>query len=564
MSLTDPYSLKKSVLFSSIGVGGISNKYFSKVEAVKEKIEHRLVKLSKKEYDEDIRDVISYMLPENDDENQQAILAEMFLEDPAEFGEREIPLVAAPSNKELKIILKEISTAKKMENVNKFIPYLSMHSSPKYTPFLIKYLENNTVLAESEEYKRTVADVMVQLLEDIYEFSFSTNEEQAFRETADEWSAFAKKNKDFRNWEYQLFQEKINRLSTKETISISELNEILESDLCDNKIQEKCIAMISILESHNNIRRLNPKTLLPFTDLVHFKKLDFKHKYLDNVLELFDTKYAKELFLFSKEYMKDIPAKEAGKMYNKLCDFNWFLTELMADNNENKSHVVLAMNAYLNESDFLSEFEEKRILNRVFLLKYGHESVVDQLKYAVEYGEDEEQIHNIQKKLLAEVNYEQLATILEHVNVLIPAKGESEFYFLEKKLGLPSYLFDTEKNREQFREDIRNLSQLEIYEKYLSMTGLHIFKANKELDFEKIREILDFDIVSPFSSTVSRTRMHFVVGVMQLLNGLYPNNKIETMTEDGLRQQAQQLIEYLNINEKKMKSGPSYSFNHND
>ncbi|MGK0389604.1 MAG: hypothetical protein ACI94Y_002348, partial [Maribacter sp.] len=34
--------LKKSVLFSSIGVGGISNKYFSKVEMVKDEIEHRL------------------------------------------------------------------------------------------------------------------------------------------------------------------------------------------------------------------------------------------------------------------------------------------------------------------------------------------------------------------------------------------------------------------------------------------------------------------------------------------------------------------------------------------
>jgi hypothetical protein len=556
--------LKKSVLFSSIGVGGISNKYFSKVEAVKEKIEHRLVKLSRKEYDEDIRDVISYMLPEDGDESQQAMPVGMFLEDPTEFGEREIPLVAAPNNRELKIILKEISIAKKMENVNKFIPYLSMHSSSKYTMYLIKYLENNTILVESEDYKRTVADVMVQLLEDIYEFSFSTNEEQPLRETADEWLAFAKKNKDIKNWGSQLFQEKINRLVTKEKISISEFNEILESDLCNAKIQEKCISMIYRLESPNNIRRLNPKELLPFRDLIHFTKLEFKHKYLDNVLELFDVKYAKELFLFSKEYIKDIPAKEAGKIHNKLCDFNWYLSGLMADNEENKNHVILTMNAYLNESDFLSEFEEKRILNRVFLLKYGNESIVEQLKYAIEYGENEEQVYNIQKKLLAEVNYDQLATILNHVDVLIPAKGESEYYFLEKKLGLPSYLFDTEKNRKQFREDVRNLSELEIYEKYLSMTGLDIFKSNQELDFEKIREVLEFDIVSPFSSTVSRTRMHFVVGVMQLLDGLYPNNNIEFMGEDGLRQQAQQWIEYLNTNEGKMKLAPSYSFNHND
>ncbi|MGK0390154.1 MAG: hypothetical protein ACI94Y_002905, partial [Maribacter sp.] len=556
--------LKKSVLFSSIGVGGISNKYFSKVEMVKDEIEHRLVRLSRKEYDEDIRDAISYMLPEDGDENQQAIPVGMFLVNPAEFVERKISLVAAPSNRELKTILKEISAAKELENVNKFIPYLSMNSSPKYTPFLIKYLEDNTILAESEDYKRTVADVMVQLLEDIYEFSFSTDEEQPLRETADKWSAFAQKNKDIKNWENQLFQEKINRLLAKEKINISELNEILESDLCDDKIQEKCIVMIPQLESSNNIRRLNPKKLLPFTDLIYFKDLDFKHKYLDNVLELFDDKYAKELFLFSKKYMKDIPAKEAGKIYNRLCDFNWFLSELMMDNTENKNHVILAMNAYLNESYFLSEFEEKRILNRVFLLKYGNESVVDQLKYAVEYGEDDEQIYNIQKELLAEVNYEQLATVLEYVDVLIPAKGESEYYFLEKKLGLPSYLFDTEKNRKQFREDIRNLSQLEIYEKYLSMAGLHIFKSGEELDFEKIREVLEFDIVSPFSSTVSRTRLHFVVGVMQLLDGLYPHNKIESMGEDGLRQQAQQWIEYLNINEKKMRIAPSYSFNHND
>lgn len=556
--------LKKSVLFSSIGVGGISNKYFSKVEAVKKKIEYRLVRLSRKEYDEDIRDVISYMLPENEEESQQAIPTIMFLEKPAEFGEREIPLVAAPNNKEIKILLKKISVGKELDNINKFIPYLSMNSSEKYTPFLVKYLEDNTVLAESEAYKRTVSDVMVQLLEDIYDFSFSTNEDQPLRETAAEWAAFAERNKDTKNWERQLFQEKIDRLFAKEEVNVSELNEILESDWCNKKIQAECMTLVPKLASHNNVRRLNPKELLPFTDLVHFEKLDFKHKYFDNVLELFNSKYAKELFSFSKDYMKDIPAKEAGKIYNKLCDFNWFMSELMAEGNESKKQVVLAMNTYLNESDFLSEFEEKRILNRVFLLKYGQESIVDQLKYAVEYGEDEEQTYEIQKKLLAEVNYDELVTILDHVDVLIPAKGESEFYFLEKKLGLPSYLFDTEKNRKRFREDIRNLSELEIYEKYLSMTGLHIFKSGQELDFEKIIEVLEFDIVSPFSSTVSKTRIHFVVGVMQLLDGLYPNNEIKFMGEDGLRQQAQEWIKYLDENEEKMTENPSYSFNHND
>ena len=100
--------LKKSVLFSSIGVGGISNKYYSKLDVMKKQIQSKVIKISKKEYDEDIRDAISYLLPEEENAPVQAIPIEEFITNPLGFGSREFQLIEAPTAKSLKIIFKEI------------------------------------------------------------------------------------------------------------------------------------------------------------------------------------------------------------------------------------------------------------------------------------------------------------------------------------------------------------------------------------------------------------------------------------------------------------------------
>lgn len=555
---------KKSVLFSSIGVGGISNKYYSKLDMMKEKIQSKIFKISKKEYDEDIRDAISYMLPEDEGAPVQAIPIEGFISNPLEFGSREFQLIEAPNTKSLKLIFKEINSKKDPEKILRYIEYLTLHTSELYTPYLLSTLKNPTVLSENDGYKRTVTDAAVLLLENIYNYSFSEDDEQPLRDSAGEWYAFSKQNKNYKNWNQILFNRKVDEILSKEQLVVSEFNTILKSDFMNDKIIGKCLAAIHKLNKPNDIRRLRPTSKFPVKYLPYFKKLDFNEKYLDDVLELFENENTDELWYFIDEYVTSLTIEQKGKTYNRVCDLKWFIPSVLEMDRSKINEVINSMNTYLDNSDFISQFEEARVLNRVFLLSYGKLSLIEQLKKSNQYIQDEEQIYNIQQNILKKASYQELVEILDNSDLLIQKKGESNFSFLESKLGLPSYLFDTEKNRKEFKKDLNQLSEVEIYSKYLSLAGLDVFNEDKTLDYEKVREVLEFDIVVPFSSTVSRSRIHYARGILGLLNSIYPENPFEFTTKDDLRYRSKAWINYLKEEGVLDRTTAVFSFNHND
>lgn len=563
----DPFQLrlflKKSILFSSIGVGGISNKYFAKLEGADANVFAKLERLSKKEYDMDIRDAIAYVLPEGEDEANQAIPLEIFLDQPLEFGSRSFDLIEAPNHKALKTIFKEINTAKNKDKISKYLEYLSLHSAASLTPFLLNGpLENTLVLSEYNGYQRTVSDASVLLLENIYDFSFSKTESQALRESSGKWLEFYKKNKDIKKWQTILFNKKVNTILEKRKISIMEINDILGSDLCNREIEKKCLTSLGKLEKENNIRKLRPRHLLDFSDVIYFEKIKYNSKYLDNILELFKTENPLGLFNFAEEFMKDISLEEAGKVYNKLSDFSWYIPVVLKQDEKTRNKILKSLNTYLEEASFISEFEEKRIMNRMFLLKHANQSIVEQLKSSKTYTDDTQQVFEIQQHLLAEITFEELPMVMDQIDNLVVVDGTSPFSFLEKRLGLPAYLLESEKDKAAFRKDIQHLSEIEMYKKYLSLAGLDIFTEENKLDFEKVREVLEFDVVSPFSSTVSKNRMHYIIGVLRILNKKYPEHQTLPMITDEIRSKAQSWLEFLGKKGVFPAKSFYYSFNH--
>lgn len=557
--------LKKSILFSSIGIGGISNRYFAKLEGAEKKVFVKLENLSRKEYDSDIRDAIAYILPEDEENTMQEIPLGIFLDDPLEFGSRELSLVEKPNKKALKTIFKEINAAKNRDKVIKYIDYLFMHSSEELTPYIINGpLKNDLILSEYNGYERTVSDASVLLLENIYDFSFSKSETQALRESSDKWLLLHKKHKDFNEWQTLLFDKKVNVVLGKRKVLITELNEILDSELCTREIEKKCLSSLIKLDKPNNVRKLKLNHLLPFSDLVYFEDLKYKNKYLDNVLQLFEVDHPMKLFSFVEDFIENIPVADAGKIYNKLSDLNWFIPTVLKKNDDTRNGIIYALNTYLEEANFISEFEEKRIMNSMFLLKHAGESIDEQLISSKTYTDDIQHVFEIQQHLLGKISFEELPVVMNNLDALILVEGESSFSFLERKFGIPSYLLESEKNKETFQKDIQDFSEIEVYKKYLKLAGLDLFVTGNELDYEKVREVLEFDVVSPFSSTVSRNRMHYIIGVLRVLNELYPENHRLPMMEDEIRNQAQSWLVFLE--EKGVFPSKSfyYSFNHEE
>ncbi len=555
--------LKKSVLFSSIGVGGISNKYFSKLEKAKQQMESKLIKLSRKEYDEDIRDAISYILPEDEEESTQKIPVASFMEEPLEFGNREFHLVEEPSSKDIKDIFREINSDTDAERKLKFIEYLTLHSSDAYTPYLLQSLKNTDILSEGDNYKRTVADAAVLLLENIYDFSFSNSDEQPLRESAGKWYAFSKQHKDTRKWKGILFNMSVDATLNNEALTIGDLNGILNHDYCNGLILKKCMAALQRIRRPDNVRKLNLDHLLDADYIPFFAKLEIKDKYLDDVLEMFNTDKPDVLYQYLLNAMSGKSLMEKGKVYNRVADQGW-LIPFVSNTEEKKTEIMSSLQSYLDDSEFISEFEEKRILQRLFTMKYGELSIAEKISRAKDFISDETQVYEIQQNLLSQVEYNDLSLILDATDDLIQLNDESAFHFLEKRLGLPSYLFDNERIRKEFRKDVNSMTEMEIYNKYLNLAGLNVFLPNKELDYRQVREVLEFDIVSPFSSTVSRNRIHYAKGVIQLLHGIYPDSGIELTNSDDIREHAHDWIDYLKQKGLIEDDDMNYSFNHND
>ncbi len=553
--------LKKTVLFSKIGIGGICNRYPLKLEQIKNRLEPKLIRISKKEYDEDIRDAISYIMSK-EKASAVTIPLSFFLNGFSDFDERNAHLVESPKKNELKSLFKKIEKTKERTELNLLLNYLSYHANDSYTPHLLNLLDNKKIIAERNGQTRTVADDAVRMLEGIYDFSFRENENATPIESAGEWLAFANKNKKVEAWASSLLEIQIDQLSEKEFILLDEINRIFTSPDIQDNLLSKALALLPKLESKNDVRKLEFNTPLKIKMLSYFKILRFRPKYLDDVLNYFEKGNENQLLEFSIEFIDGIPTVEKGKIYNRVCDVDGMLSSMIQAEDEIRNDIILAMNTYLDDSEFISEFEEKRVLNRIFILNYNDLPIHDKLEKTITYSNDPDQVYNIQQSILKEISLSELPDVIASYHSLIESKGESKLIFLENNFGLPYYLFQSESERKSLLEDLKSLEPVSLYLKYLDKSGLDINGPDGGLDYGKIRDVLEFDVVSPFSSTVSKNRSHYALGVMKLLELEFPEKKAESVIGNNLRRQASSWLHFLGEKGKLPKLNITSSFNH--
>ncbi len=555
--------LKKTALFSQIGIGGICNRYAQKIEKQKDKLKPKLIKLSEKEYDEDIRNAISYILA-NEDENEGFLITlKSFLQSPLSYEERDWSLIEAPKRNEIKSVFKKIKSTKEPERLNAYLNYLSYHADEKYSFYLIQLLTSSNVIAQKGEITRTVADDAVQMLENIYNFSFRRNENESPRESAKDWVSFSKKNKKNTEWSISFLSLKIEKLKKKEFVEIDQINEILlQRDLTDDLIEET-LSLLPHLKMKNNVRKLEFQDKLPLTFLSYFESLTFSAKYLDDVIDFFQREDQEELLIFCNKFLNESKDILKGKYYNRICDVDGMLQTIKESDQKTRENIIDLLMNYLDDSEFISEFEERRVLQRVFVLKFGHLSIQEKLEKATTFIDDPLQVYNIQQNILNDINLDELAEVIKSYDYLTNHKNESALSFLDHNFGLPSYMFETQKKRDLLLKDIQQLEASAFYIHYLKKSGLELENSSGGIDYNKIRNTLEFDIVSPFSSSISKNRTHYALGVIKLLETKFPDHTINSSFDKDLRQKAFSWIQYLK-EQGKLERGKltTCSFNH--
>lgn len=88
---------------------------------------------------------------------------------------------------------------------------------------------------------------------------------------------------------------------------------------------------------------------------------------------------------------------------------------------------------------------------------------------------------------------------------------------MNRDFGLPIFDIPTEKDALKIMNRLSNSNELEFYEQTLLEFGLPIVKEPGQLDFEKIYELLSYDLVAPFLGEGGKYRDYYTYGLVKLL-----------------------------------------------
>ncbi len=554
--------LKKSIVFGRIGTSGVCNKYISKLEYVKDRILPTLMGMSPKEYDIDVRDAISQLIPQDDGIEFRNIPMNQFLAKPLDFDERDLQWVEKPKKDEISSVFKRLNGATKEEKIA-ILSYLNIHSDIYYTPHLIKLLDKQTLLVEKFGHKRMLVDDAVLMLENIHEYSFAKDDEPA-RESANDWKDLSKREKDYRRWKSYLFMMNMKEQLSGQEITADLINDFTESDQFEERMLGNIFDAFSRLESPNELRRIN--FIFPLSVNEHwkyFEKLDFKKRYINSILSKFEPSDNLLFIPLVLDFIKDESLRNQGKILSRFCELEGMM-EVLGKEQELSARIKTSLQTYVDESSMLSEFEEVRVQKIIFELGNSDNSIIDKLSNLKKIEGDTELRIALQENILNQMDFNEIKSVLDNSRLLV-SDGDAK-QFLESRFGFPVKLFLDKNTMENFKKDLSEIKPEEVYLKYLKMDNLDL-ETSGNIDYSKIREILEYDIVSPFSGSSTQFRIRYATGIMELLHHLYPeeSRKIEGEKQGingGVREKSRAWLRFLEQKGEFTGNANAHSFNY--
>ncbi len=519
--------LKKSLLFENIGVFGICNSYLNKFNVENQDLQNRFQDLLKTEVDPDIVSQITRLTGKQTTENGLSL--QSFLENPAGFNRRDIKILPPPENeRQYELVIQGILKEKSNEAIKNLFAYLRVHPHLDAVPYLFELIDDKRLLIQREDLRLTIADYSIPVLEQIYEHSFpSMDEKHPFN--TEKWRTLWKNDgRNYKDWVKFFFEKKLIALEKSPALVIDDINKITASPNFLPAYKDVVLKALKKVEPQKNIRRLsmNPKLSVK-NDLSYFEDFDFSYKELDDIPKLFSIDDPEKMLDYLDRKSTGFDLTDRGSFYNNLFRSRWLMNyvnsgKISAQHIEKIKNIL---NTYLNESDFLSEFEEQATNLHIALLDNINRTLEERLIASSQLDLDEGSKLKIQESIISTISYKEIATIVSHFDELIEQKGKSKIAFLQTDFGLPIFELDDDKAYEKFLNNHKKMSEVNFYTHYLKEFGVDFQDKRGQLDFYKIYSILKYDIVSPFSGEGGRKRDYFVYGIIKLLE-LHFNDRL--------------------------------------
>lgn len=171
--------------------------------------------------------------------------------------------------------------------------------------------------------------------------------------------------------------------------------------------------------------------------------------------------------------------------------------------------------------------------------------------------------------LLSRIKYSQIEKALKTVEEL-PLKDFTKYSFLDRDFGF-SFIGDFTQSevRKEFLVNYGKFSELDFHKYYLKNRGIEITNTNEKLDFDKIYDILKYDIKTAFVGGGGSTKDNGVYAVIKVLEITF-NTELDfpdkLCSSDGIyacnpRSRAKEWMNYLEIhNHLKKEHNEPVSF----
>lgn len=487
--------LKKAHLFQNMGTIGVCNVYLNKFAQLDDDLRQRLNEMYKVETDLDVLRGIKNLLA-NENEYQ---LLNNFLLDPLSIPKNTLKDLPALDPNQYNTIVDAILDSESDLAAKRILEYIKSHLEIGLVPSLMQILVQDIQ-----------AEYVAKLLNNIYSVKKSP---------ADWLLLWQTDGGNYPNWSRMFFETQLAYLHDAPQLSIKNINSITRSKHYNTSYKSLIINSLKKLKSPSQVRRLKIEPKLDLaTDLEYFEEFDFSYKELDDIAKLFnvDSTNVANLIDFMDRRSAHFDADERGSFYNTLFRSNWF-ANYINDNLltiEQSDKITHILSTYLNESDLISEFEEQATIRNIMALSNRGKDLAERLQSSTRLDAGEGSKAEIQEAIIARISYAQIPVVLTYYDQL---SSELRYNFLNKDFGLPIFDLDNVQTQRTVIQNHQQKSPEALYRHYLSDFGIDYLKDNGQLDYQKVYNILQFEIVTPFVGGGGNKRDYFTYGIIKLL-----------------------------------------------
>ncbi len=501
--------LLKVQLFQDFGGFGNSKKYASKLDIQENQTLELLHSLNTLETNPNIRKSVLYFL-EREKEPSSATQIAKFLAAPKEIDRATLESLPPYTSEDLPGIVQELFLQEDKKATRNIGTYLGLYASIDMIPQLFE------IPQKQWSANKYAGGALIKFLEKVYQFSFDLKQKESINRWWKLWQTMPDK---YGEWSQFLFQQQLSQLRTAEVLTISDINKITKSPYYLPTYRALCLENIHKVKKNRTIYRLEINPLLSEEkELKYFEDIEFTAKELANLPKIFSKIAPDKLlaFIHRKSAKADVAAKSA--LYNSLFRQAWFLDHVTsgAISSEKCNAIKLIFYQYLSKSTFLTEYEEQTTQLNIVHLENAFLSFKEKLITISKDSLNEAIRYDYLDATLSKIEFPEILvafSVLKEVEIA----DKNLFLFLNRDFGLPIFKVPTEKDANRIINRLSNNNEYEFYEQTLVEFGLPIVKSSGELDFEKIYELLSYDLVVPFLGEGGKYRDFYTYGLVKIL-----------------------------------------------